>query len=78
MFGGKVLVSYHMLESDNLSYDYGDELNVLFARKFKKYFTFGTKAAFYNADRNATALARAGGVQNNDVTKVWAWLQFDY
>ena len=78
VFGGKVLVSYHMLESDNMSYDYGDELNVLFARKFKKYFTFGTKAAFYDADRNATALARAGGVQNNDVTKVWAWLQFDY
>ena len=78
VFGGKVVVSYHMLESDNMSYDYGNELNVLYARKFKKYFTVGTKAAIYDADRNMTALARAAGVQNNDVTKFWLWLQFDY
>lgn len=78
LLGGKFLVSYHMLESDQLGYDYGDELNVLYARKFAKYWTFGAKAAFYDADRNPTALARAGGLQNNDVTKVWAWLQFVY
>ena len=78
VFGGKVIVSYHMLESDNMSYDYGHELNILYAKKFKKYFTVGTKAAIYDADRNTTALARAGGVQNNDVTKVWFWMQFDY
>lgn len=78
VFGGKIVIAYHMLESDNMSYDYGDELNVQYTRKFKKYFTLGTKAAVYDADRNATALARAGGVQNNDVTKVWFWLQFDY
>lgn len=78
VFGGKVIVSYHMMESDNMSYDYGDEWNVLFARKFKKHFTLATKFAIYDADRNATALARAGGVQNNDVTKVWFWAQFNY
>lgn len=78
VFGGKMIISYHMLGSDNLSYDYGEELNILYARKVKKYFSIGTKAAIYSADRNATALARAGGVQNNDVTKVWVWAQFDY
>lgn len=78
VFGGRFIVSYHMLESDHMNYDYGDELNVLYARKFRKHFTVGAKAAFYNADRNATALARAGGAQNNDVTKAWVWLQFDY
>ncbi|MEM7469490.1 MAG: alginate export family protein, partial [Pseudomonadota bacterium] len=78
VFGGKFIFSYHMLDSDNLSYEYGDEINVLYARKFNKHFTVGTKAAIYSADKNATSLARAGGVQNNDVTKVWVWLQFDY
>ncbi len=80
VFGGKLIFSYHMLESDNLSYDYGNEADILYTRKVKKYFTFGVKAALYDADGNATTLARsgAGAAQNNDVTKVWAWLQFDY
>ena len=78
VFGGKLLLSYHMIESDVMSYDYGDELDVQFTYKFSKYWTFGAKAAFYDADRGATALARAGGLQHNDVTKAWAWVQFDY
>lgn len=78
VFGGRFVVSYHMLESDHMNYAYGDELNVLYARKFREHFTIGAKAAFYSADRNRTALARAGGGQNNDVTKAWVWLQFDY
>ncbi len=77
-FGGKFVFSYHMLEADRLGYDYGDEINVQYTRKFARYFTFGTKAAIYDADRNPTALARAGALPNNDVTKVWAWVQFDY
>ena len=76
--GGKFLVSYHMIDSDNASYEYGDELNIQYTRKFMKYYTFGAKAAFYDADRNPTALARATGLQNNDVTRIWAWLQFAY
>lgn len=76
--GGKFVLAYHMLESDQASYDYGDEFNIQYTRKFAKHYTFGAKAAFYDADRNATALTRAGGLRNNDVTRLWAWVQFAY
>ena len=70
VFSGKFIVSWHEQESDNMDYDYGDEFEILYARKIKKYFTLGAKAAIYDADRNTTALARADGAQNNEVTKV--------
>ncbi len=76
--GGKLIIAYHQLESDRFGYDYGDEIDIEYTYRFARYWTFGAKAAIYEADRNATALTRAGGEQNNDVTKVWAWLQFDY
>jgi hypothetical protein len=78
LLGGKFVVSYHMLQSDRFDYDYGDEIDIQYTHKFAKQWTAGAKAAIYDADRNTTALARAGGLQNNDVTKVWVWLQFDY
>lgn len=78
VLGGKFIVTYHRLESDRFSYDYGDEFDILYAHKFAKYWTVGAKAALYDADRNAMAIGRAGPTQNNDVTKVWVWLQFDY
>ncbi|MFT4584610.1 MAG: hypothetical protein ACI915_001867 [Gammaproteobacteria bacterium] len=78
ILGGQFIASYHMLDSDNLDYEYGDEFNIQYTHKVAKYFTLGAKAAVYSADRNATALARAGGLRNNDVTNFWAWVQFDY
>ena len=61
-----------------MNYDYGDELDILFSYKLAKHWSVGAKAAIYNADRNTSALTRAGATQNNDVIKLWAWVQFDY
>ena len=67
-----------MLDSDNLDYEYGDEFDIQYTHKVAQYFTVGANAALYSADKNATALARAGALPNNDVTILWAWVQFDY
>ncbi len=76
-FGAKFIASYHMLESDNMSYDYGDELDLLAVKTFKKHYTLGTKVAFYDSDRNATNIAR-GGARAADTTKIWAWAQIKF
>ena len=76
-FGAKFIASYHMLESDNLSYDYGDELNLLVSKTFYKHYTFGAKVGFYDADRNAMNIAR-GGNRAADVTKTWLWVHIKF
>ncbi|MCG8324739.1 MAG: hypothetical protein MI673_04415 [Thiotrichales bacterium] len=76
-FGAKFIASYHMLESDNLNYDYGDELDLLISKTFKKHYTLGSKIAIYDSDTNANNLAR-GGSRAADVTKIWAWIQIKF
>lgn len=76
-FGAKFIASYHMIESDNLSYDYGDELDLLVTKTFNKHYTFGAKVGFYDADRNAMNIAR-GGNRAADVTKTWIWAQIKF
>jgi len=76
-FGATFIASYHMLESDNMSYDYGDELDLLLSKTFKKHYTLGSKIAIYDSDTNATNLAR-GGSRAADVTKIWAWVQIKF
>ena len=49
-----------------------ERLRAAFDADAEVLFCFGGTGA------NVTALARAGGGPNNDVTKVWVWLQFDY
>lgn len=76
-FGAKFIASYHMIESDNLGYDYGDELDLLVVKTFKKHYTVGAKVGFYDADTNATNVAR-GGSRAADVTKTWIWGQIKF
>ena len=76
-FGAKFIASYHMIESDNLSYDYGNELDLLVTKTFNKHYTFGAKVGFYDADRNVTNIAR-GGNRAADVTKTWIWAQIKF
>jgi len=73
-YGAKFIATYHMLDSDNLGYDYGDELNLLLTKTFKKHYSLSAKIAIYGADTNATNVARnTKGGQAADVTKTWFW-----
>lgn len=76
-FGAKFVAVYHDYNSDNDSYDYGSELNLLLTKSFKKHYTVGLKYAYYDADRNATNVARNAG-QSTDSTKFWAFIRFKY
>lgn len=76
--GGNLVLSYHVYESDHLDYEYGEEFDLQYEYKLAGHWTLGAKAAFYEADRNALALARAGGDQNHDVDKYWLWVQYDF
>jgi hypothetical protein len=76
-YGAKFIASYHMIQSDNLSYDYGDELDLLLTKTFKKHYTFGAKIGIYDADTNATNIAR-GGNRAADVVKTWIWAQIKF
>jgi len=76
-YGAKFIASYHMIESDNLGYDYGDELDLLLTKTFKKHYTLGAKIGIYDADTNATNIAR-GGNRAADVTKTWVWAQIKF
>jgi len=76
----KLVTVYHNLNSDDGSYDYGEEIDVLLTATFKKHYTFGLKFSSYNADRNAQNLARNGanaGV-TRDVEKYWAFAQVKF
>ena len=77
VFGAKFIASYHMISSDNLDYDYGDELDLLVTKTFKKHYTFGAKVGIYDADTNANNLAR-GGNRAADVVKTWVWAQVKF
>lgn len=75
--GFKFNISYHMLQSDHLDYDYGDELDMELSRGFGKHLTLGLKYADYNADGNATNLARNTTVAA-DTRKIWVYGIFKY
>lgn len=76
-YGAKFIASYHMIESDNLGYDYGDELDLLLVKTFKDHYTFGAKIGIYDADTNAINVARNPS-QSADVTKTWFWAQVKF
>ncbi|WP_417318589.1 alginate export family protein [Emcibacter sp.] len=67
--GVKLVATYHDFSSDVGGIGYGSEIDLQAVRKFDK-FTVGVKFADYSADN-----AGAGPV-NNDVTKVWLWVNF--
>jgi hypothetical protein len=74
--GGRVasvnlLGMYHLYGSDNLGYEYGQELNLLVSWKLNKYLTLLTKYANYQGDKNSTNVARNGGAPSTDLSKAW-------
>ena len=78
----KFIMAYHNLNSDEGSFDYGDEIDVLLTKKFMKHYVVGAKASFYGADTDygcgaLTCNSGTGGVAK-DVTKAWVWFQFKF
>ena len=74
MWGAKLVVSYHDINSDNLSYGYGRELDVQLTRTFAEHYTVGVKYGDYNADSNANN----AGATAADVSKFWTWVQVKF
>ena len=66
-----LIAAYHLYEPEHVSGDYGDELNLSLAAKYKR-FTTTLKYADYQADA-MTPLAVA-----RDTEKFWAQLEFAY
>ena len=69
-YGIKFVAAYHDLSSDNNSYDYGTEFDVMATKKVGKNYTVGLKYADYNADNNALNI----GPTAVDTTKLWAFV----
>lgn len=68
----KLIVSYHMLEAETGSFDYGDELDIWFTKKFWKKYSLGLKYAGYDASSDA------GNLKSTDLTKYWVYLTYKY
>ena len=78
-WGTNLMVVYHDYSSDNLSYRYGSEWNLVASKKIKKYLTLTAKYATYNGDVNTSNVTRnAPAALSKDVDKFWlqAELQF--
>ncbi len=73
-FGASFIAVYHDLNSDNLDYNYGEELDLMVTRKFLKHYLVGLKYADYSADRNANN----SGATAADVSKFWAWIAVSF
>lgn len=73
-FGAKFVAVYHDLSSDNGSYDFGSEIDLLATKTFNKHYTFGVKYSDYNADQNAFNT----GARAADVNKFWVFAQFKF
>jgi hypothetical protein len=63
--GYRFAVIFHDFESDAGSTSYGRELDLLFVKPLGDIWTFGVKAAKYDADDYAT-----------DTEKIWTWISF--
>ena len=74
-FGAQFIASYHDLNSDNLDYDYGTEIDLQATMTFKEHYSVGIKYAYYDADVNAN---NAAGPLANDTSKFWVWAGFKF
>ena len=61
--GGKWMLAYHDFESDEGSTDYGDEIDISYAKGFGKHYSAGIKYAAYSE-----------GDVGVDTDKLWFWL----
>lgn len=68
----KLIVSYHMLEAETGSFDYGDEIDIWLTKKFNKKYEVGLKYAAYDASSDA------GNTKATDLSKFWAYFAFKY
>lgn len=78
-------LEYHDLNSDDLGYHYGEELDLMLTRTFFQHYTLGLKYADYDADRSVANLARNGpgsasprGTVVNDASRFWAFAQVKF
>ena len=80
LFGASFIASYHDINSDNLGYDYGEEIDLLLTKTFNQHYTFGLKYSNYDADESAINIARNGAASTvtNDVQKFWAFVQIKF
>lgn len=80
ILGATFIASYHNLNSDNLDYDYGDEIDLLLTKTFKEHYSLGIKYARYDADRNSVNIIQNGSnsTVTNDADIFWAWAEFKY
>ena len=79
-YGAKFIASYHDLNSDNLDYDYGEELDLLLTKTFNKHYTLGLKYADYDADESLINITQNGTNETvtNDASIVWAFAQIKF
>ncbi len=68
----KLIVSYHMLEAETGGFDYGDELDIWFTKKFLKKYTVALKYSDYDASSDV------GNPKATDLSKFWAYFAFKY
>ena len=78
-WGVNLLAVYHDFSSDNLSYNYGKEWDLLATKKIEKNLTLTVKYANYSGDTNTVNATRnATQALSKDIKKFWlqAELQF--
>ncbi len=68
----KLIISYHMLEAETGSFDYGDELDIWFTKQFLKKYSVGLKYAAYDASTDA------GNAKATDLSKYWVYFTYKY
>ncbi len=73
-FGASFVAVYHDLNSDNLDYNYGEELDLMITKKFLKHYLVGVKYSDYSADTNPNN----SGATAADVSKFWAWIAVSF
>lgn len=69
-FGMEFEAAYHEFSSDNNSYDYGTEFDILATKKIGKNYKVGAKYADYQADGNSMNI----GSTAMDTTKFWVFV----
>lgn len=68
----KLIISYHMLEAETASFDYGDEIDIWLTKKFNKKYLVGVKYAAYDASSDV------GNTKATDLSKFWVYFSFKY
>lgn len=77
--GAQLSLTYHRFLSDKDNYPYGSEWDVQLERPLGKHFLVGLKYADYGADHNNfNVLRNSAGGQAIDLSRFWAYLQFNY